>query len=56
MVVVFALTLVVGVLALGWWLVVERTRGQQHNATAIRRIIVALVAFGIGGMSAAYAG
>ena len=52
---VYAVSLAIGVVLLGWWIVGERTRGDSANASVIRRAISLLVAFGLGGLSASYA-
>ena len=56
MILVFVVSLAVGVVALSWWIVAEAKRGASPRAVLIRRTISALMAFGLGGLSASYAG
>lgn len=56
MVAVFAGALVLGVVGLGWWIVAEKARADRAGAVTIRRLLAALLAFGMGGMSASFAG
>lgn len=56
MVAVFAGALALGVVGLVWWIVAEKTRADRAGAVTIRRLLAALLAFGMGGMSASFAG
>ena len=56
MVVAFAGALVAGVVGLLWWVVAEHGRADSERAQTIRRVIAGLLAFGMGGMSASFAG
>lgn len=53
---VYAASLLVGMIALLGWLVAEARRGDRPSATSVRRAIAGLVAFGIAGLSASFAG
>ena len=56
MIAVYSVALASGVVVFGWWIVAERHRGNTSAAANIRRGISALMAFGLGGFSASYAG
>ena len=53
---VFALALVVGMVALIAWTLLQGRVGERRPGPAVIRGIAASVAFGMGGLSAAYAG
>ena len=56
---VFAVSLILGMLALIGWVLLSGTRGRspdQRWGSRGRQTVAAAVAFGLGGMSAAYAG
>ncbi|MDH3259705.1 MAG: hypothetical protein OEM84_01895 [Acidimicrobiia bacterium] len=55
---VFAVSLVLGILALIAWVLFwgRRSSGPYHRGSKPQQAIAATVAFGMGGLSAAYAG
>ena len=56
---VFAISLILGILALIAWAMLRGRRGDHSDSrrsTTVRRAIAAGVAFGMGGLSASYAG
>ena len=53
---VFAISLLLGLLAMIAWVVMARTGANQARAIRPRQAIAAAVAFGMGGLSASYGG